>query len=260
VRRPFHADGLLDFLRPRCVPGVEEVVGTTYRRAFDGEVAEIDLRPDRVRGDALLAAMVADVDADPATIDARLSAVGVLAPLVRAAPGLRVPGTVDGAEIAVRAVLGQQVSVEAARTLAARLTAAHGRRLRRPSGGVTHAFPAPEALAALDPETLPMPRARGRCLVGLARALAGGMALDRASLLALPGIGPWTADYIALRTGDRDVLLHTDLGVRHALRRLGVPDGRVLVDACRPYGSYATLHLWRSLGSTGRAASGEPAP
>jgi AraC family transcriptional regulator of adaptative response / DNA-3-methyladenine glycosylase II len=121
--------------------------------------------------------------------------------------------------------------------------------LARPRGAVSHAFPEPAALARLDPEELPMPRARGRALVGLAGALADGLPVERQALLGLPGIGPWTADYVALRTGDRDVLLHTDLGVRHALRALGVEEPGPFAEACRPYGSYATLHLWRSLGA-----------
>jgi AraC family transcriptional regulator of adaptative response / DNA-3-methyladenine glycosylase II len=247
VRLPFHADALLDFLRPRCIPGVEEVDGDVYRRTVGGEVAEVAIRPHGVDGDLRLARAIADPDADPAAIDGALGAVRALAPLVAEAPGLRVPGTADGAELAIRAVLGQQVSVEAARTLAGRLTARLGVPLARPVGGVTHAFPTPAALAALDPETLPMPRARGRALVGLATALADGLPLERRALLSLPGIGPWTADYVALRTGDPDVLLLGDLGVRHALAALGVRDGRALAAACSPYGSYATVHLWRFL-------------
>jgi AraC family transcriptional regulator of adaptative response / DNA-3-methyladenine glycosylase II len=247
VRRPFDADGLLAFLAPRCVPGVEEVAGRVYRRAVRGEVLEVELAPDGMHGDEPLARAVTDPDADPVAIDGALAAVPVLAPLVRAVPGIRVPGTADPRELAVRALLGQQVSVAAARTLAGRLTAQLGRPLARPRAAVTHAFPAPAALAGLDPEALPMPRARGRALVGLAAALADGLPVRREALLGLRGIGPWTADYVALRTGDPDVLLHTDLGVRAALRRLGVEDVPALVEAARPYGSYATMHLWRAL-------------
>ncbi len=241
--RPFHAEGLLAFLAPRCVPGVEVTEGATYRRVVDGAVAEVDVRPDGLHGDAELAARLVDPAHDPLAVDARLAAVPALATLVAAAPGLRVPLAVDPRELAVRALLGQQVSVAAARTLAGRLVAELGRPLARPRGGVTHAFPEPAALAGLDPEELPMPRARGRALVGLAAALADGLAVERDALLALRGIGPWTADYVALRTGDPDVLLDTDLGVRAALARVGPVDA----EAVRPFGSTATMHLWRSL-------------
>jgi AraC family transcriptional regulator, regulatory protein of adaptative response / DNA-3-methyladenine glycosylase II len=166
-----------------------------------------------------------------------------------------VPGHVDGNEIAVRAVLGQQVTVAAARTIAARLTAELGKPVARPDGELTHLFPDVGALATLAPEDLPMPRSRGRALTALCRALAeGDVVLDRGAgrdetrqaLLAIPGIGPWTADYIAMRAlGDPDVFLPTDLGVRRALARLGP---NALVDqrdaAWRPWRSYALMHLW----------------
>ena len=146
----------------------------------------------------------------------------MLGPLVRATPGLRVPGQVDGDETAVRTVIGQQVSVAGARTVAGRIVAdARPARSTRRSPGLTHLFPDAATLAAVDPETLPMPRARGRALVGLATALADGtVVLDRGpdrddvrrALLALPGIGPWTADYVAMRAlGHPDVFLPTDL-------------------------------------------------
>ena len=189
-----------------------------------------------------------------------LGADPLLGPLVRAAPGLRVPGAVDGAELAVRAVLGQQISLAAARTAAGRLVAAHGEALPRPRGTVTALFPAPAVLGALDPTRLAMPRARARALVGLCRALADGelrldAGVDRAQarrrLLALPGVGPWTAGYVAMRAlGDPDVFLAEDLGVRHALRRLGGPDdpreARALAAAWAPWRSYASQHLWQA--------------
>jgi AraC family transcriptional regulator of adaptative response / DNA-3-methyladenine glycosylase II len=163
-----------------------------------------------------------------------------------------VPGAVDGAELAVRAVLGQQVSLRAAATLAGRLVAAVGEPLAAPVGGVTHLFPAPAAIAGLDPADLPMPRARARTLLGLAGALADG--LDLREVGTLPGIGPWTAGYIALRAlGDRDVFLAGDLGVRRALERLGAdPRPRAaaaLAERWRPYRSYAMHHLWGVLSS-----------
>jgi AraC family transcriptional regulator of adaptative response / DNA-3-methyladenine glycosylase II len=170
-----------------------------------------------------------------------------------------VPGHVDGDEVAIRTVIGQQVSVAAANTVTGRLVA----RLGEPSGdGGERLFPTAEAVAAHDPETLPMPRARGRALVGLCRALADGAvpldrSLDRAEvrarLLTLPGIGPWTADYVALRAlGHPDVFLPTDIGVRNALRGLdaGVDTQAALVArsaAWAPWRSYALLHLWSSL-------------
>jgi AraC family transcriptional regulator of adaptative response / DNA-3-methyladenine glycosylase II len=184
-----------------------------------------------------------DLDADPLAVDAALGADPLLRELVRAAPGRRVPGCVDAAEIAFRAVLGQQVSVAAARTQATRLTERLGEPLPAPSGAVTHLFPAPAALAELDPEELPMPRARGRSLVGLAAALADGLdPRDREALLSLRGIGPWTADYVAMRCGDPDIALETDLGVRRGLARLGADDHDT--DRWRPWRSYAVMHLW----------------
>jgi AraC family transcriptional regulator of adaptative response / DNA-3-methyladenine glycosylase II len=187
----------------------------------------------------------------------------LLGPLVRSRPGLRVPGAVDGDELAVRAVLGQQVSLAAGRTGAAKLVRAYGDPLPSSwteSTSLTHVFPGAARLAALDPESLPMPRARGRALIGLCRTLAdGGVRLDRgadrhdvrASLLALPGIGPWTADYIALRAlGHPDVFLPKDIGIRDALRGLGREPGDAsrLAAAWSPWRSYAQLHLWHTLG------------
>jgi AraC family transcriptional regulator, regulatory protein of adaptative response / DNA-3-methyladenine glycosylase II len=139
-------------------------------------------------------------------------------------------------------VLGQQVSVAAARTQAGRLVERCGEPLPEPQGAGKRRVTAPGALATLDPEQLPMPRARGRSLVTLAAALAGGLdPRDRAQLLELPGIGPWTADYVAMRCGDHDVLLEGDLGVRRGLARLG---GAADPERWRPYRSYALMHLW----------------
>jgi AraC family transcriptional regulator of adaptative response / DNA-3-methyladenine glycosylase II len=198
------------------------------------------------------------LDADPAPAVPGLKRDPLLDPLVTAAPGRRVPGTVDGAELAIRAVLGQQVSLRAAATLAGQLVTAHGVPLARPVGAVTHRFPAPAALAAADPAALAMPRARARALLGLAAALATGrLALTpgadgrevRAQLLALPGVGPWTAEYVALRAlGEADAFLPSDLGVRHGLERLGA-DGHptaaaARAEAWRPYRAWAMAHLW----------------
>ncbi|MGH3504767.1 MAG: DNA-3-methyladenine glycosylase family protein, partial [Nocardioidaceae bacterium] len=195
-----------------------------------------------------------DLDADPAAVDEYLGADSTIGPWVRKRPGIRVPGHVDGFEIAVRAVIGQQVSVSGARTVAARLTREYGDTVSAPDP-LTHLFPTPDALAAADPESLPMPRARGRALVRLSAAVAqGDVVLDRSAdrrevretLLALPGIGPWTADYIALRAlGDPDAFLPTDLGVRNGLARMGAdgaPASRA--ERWRPWRSYALMHVW----------------
>ena len=243
-----HAGELIEFLARRAVPGVEEVVDGVYRRSLpDGSVLEI--APDAsVDGDAGAARALLRLDADPEAIERALGDDRLLGPLVRAAPGRRVPGHPDGQELAVRALLGQQISVAAARTLAGRLTAALGEPLAAPRGGVTHRFPAPGALAALDPATLPTPRARGRALVGLAAALAAGEPVNE----RLPGIGPWTVAYVALRSGDDDAFLPTDLGVRHGLERLGADPRRAaeLAEAWAPYRGFAVAHLWHAAGTT----------
>ena len=206
---------LLPFLAARAVPGVEEVVDGVYRRSLaDGSVRELRSGEGAVEvdGDEGAARAILRLDADPEAILARLGSDPLLGPSVRAAPGRRIPGHPDPAELAVRALLGQQISVAAARTLAGRLVAAAGGPLERPVRGITHRFPTPEALAALDPETLPMPRARARALVGMAGKPFG---------THLPGVGPWTAAYVALRSGDDDAFLPTDLGVRSEERRVG---------------------------------------
>jgi AraC family transcriptional regulator of adaptative response / DNA-3-methyladenine glycosylase II len=208
-----------------------------------------------------------DLDADPVAVTDALGDDALLGALVRAAPGRRVPGHVDGAELAVRAVLGQQVSLAGAATLAGRLVATYGEPLARPLGRVTHVFPTAAALAAADPSTLAMPVARRRALLGLAAALASGeVELDagvdraraRAALHALPGLGRWTVEYVAMRAlRDPDAFLPTDLGVRHALDGLGA-DGRPaaaerLAERWRPYRAYAVQHLWASLAATAAA-------
>jgi AraC family transcriptional regulator, regulatory protein of adaptative response / DNA-3-methyladenine glycosylase II len=203
-----------------------------------------------------------DADCDPVAVADAFAGDPVVGPLVRRTPGLRVPGHVDGNEIAIRAVLGQQVSVAGARTVAARLTRAHGRPMPAESSqaaGLTHLFPDAASIAALDPRDLPMPRARGTALIALCAALADGrLALDRGpdrdqvrhALLDIPGIGPWTADYVALRAlGHPDVFLPTDVGIRHALTALGRDprDAAALAEAWRPWRSYAQMHLWQIL-------------
>jgi len=294
VRTPFAGEALLGFLRTRAVPGVEAADDTTYTRTLalphgsgvvtlvltdQPEPGSTALVPATFRLTDLrdLAAAVErvrrllDADCDPLAIADAFAGDPVLGPRVRATPGLRVPGHVDGDELAVRAVLGQQVSVAAARTAAARLTDEYGEplpsadadpsveRVETTDECLTHLFPTPARLAELDPETLPMPRSRGRALVALCRALADGdLRLDRGAdrddvrqrLLAIPGIGPWTADYVALRAlGHPDVFLPTDIGIRDALRGLGrdPADASDLAAGWAPWRSYAQLHLWQSL-------------
>ena len=159
----------------------------------------------------------------------------------------------------MRTVIGQQVSVTGARTVTGRVVVEHGRPVDTDVPGLTHLFPSADTLAAVDPESLPMPRSRGRALVGLAAALAGGeVGLDRgsdraavrAALLTLPGVGPWTADYVAMRAlAHPDVFLPTDLGVRNAIRGVGHDVAATLARAedWAPWRSYALMHLWNTL-------------
>jgi len=260
TRAPFDGAALVAHLGARAVPGVEEVVAGRYRRSLRAPggpaVIELESAADHVRltvRGAEPGVVVArcralfDLDAEPAAIAAVLGGDPVVGPLAAVAPGRRVPGAVDGAELAVRAVLGQQVSLRAAATLAGRLVTALGERLSEPVGAVTRLFPEPAAIAGLDPVRLAMPRARARTLLGLAAALADGLPL--AELAELPGIGPWTAGYIAMRAlGDRDAFLAGDLGVRRALERLGAdsrPRAAALsAERWRPYRAYAMHHLW----------------
>lgn len=248
---PLHPDNLFGHLVATAVPGVEEWRDGWYRRTVrlpDGPaIVAVTWRDGEVlmRGPESAVAgcrFLLDLDADPAAIDGALSADPILAPLVAGAPGRRVPRTLAPEEMALRAVIGQQVSTAAAATHAARLVRDAGEPLDDPEGGLTHLFPTAEAVAAVDPETLRFPQARRRTLIGLAEALAGGLGLDdRAALLALPGIGPWTVETIRMRAlGDRDAFVASDLGVAAALKRLGAPDP----ERWRPYRAYAVQHLW----------------
>lgn len=277
VREPFDGAALLDFLALRAVPGVEAIGDGWYERSLDlphgAGVVRVELldRPERyvpcsfslVDARDLAPALertrrLLDADCDPVAVGDQLAGDPLLAPLVRQRPGLRVPGHVDGSELAARAILGQQVSVVGARTLAARLVAAHGAPLGlEGEHAVTHLFPTAARLADIEPGSVAMPRARGRALAACARAIRDGeVLLDRsadrgeirAGLLALPGVGPWTADYIALRAlGDPDVFLPSDLGVRHAAEALGIDDLTGRSEAWRPWRSYALIHLWTAL-------------
>jgi AraC family transcriptional regulator, regulatory protein of adaptative response / DNA-3-methyladenine glycosylase II len=272
-RAPLDLGALLRFLGARAVPGVEDYTDGVYTRSLDlpggPGVVELSAGDGQVRCVLRLADLrdreiavqrcrwLLDLDTDPEPVRRALDPDPLLGPLVRAAPGLRVPGHVDGAEMAVRAVLGQQISVPAARTLAGRLTQRYGAVLPVAHGRVDRLFPTPAALRAAEAG---MPASRLRALRGLAAALDDGLVLhpevDRAEaerrLLALPRIGPWTASYLAMRAlRDPDVFLPTDVGVRHALTRLGRPadpaSAAALAEAWRPWRSYGLLHLWHSL-------------
>jgi AraC family transcriptional regulator, regulatory protein of adaptative response / DNA-3-methyladenine glycosylase II len=273
-REPLCPDNLFGHLAATAVPGVEEWREGAYRRTMrlPGGHGIVSLRPmDGYVGCDLALAdprdlpvavarcrWMLDLDADPGTVDGHLRADPVLAPLVSRNPGRRVPRTDDPAEFAVRAVLGQQISTAAARTLAGRLAAAHGEPVDDPHGGLTRLFPEPGALLKVDPDTLAMPRSRRDTLVGLVSALASGdlrltpggdVARARAALAALPGVGPWTVEMIAMRAlGDPDAFTATDLGVRLAARALGLPATPAALirrtRAWQPWRAYAVQHLW----------------
>ncbi len=277
ARPPFDGARLLEFLALRAVTGVEEVVDGSYRRslALPHGTGVITVTPaaDHVIGafrlDDLrdLNAAVArtrrlfDLDADPTSVDAALQADPVLAPLIARRPGLRVPGHPDGTELVTRAVIGQQVSVAGARTVAAQLTRRFGKPLDAPAGSITHLFPDAATLATVDAAEYPMPRARGSALRTVALAIADGeLMIDpgadrddlRARLVALPGVGPWTAEYVLMRAvGDPDAFMPTDLGVRRAFEanELDARPRAVLsrAEAWRPWRAYANAHLWASL-------------
>jgi AraC family transcriptional regulator, regulatory protein of adaptative response / DNA-3-methyladenine glycosylase II len=277
-RAPFDGAALLAFLGARAVAGVEACADGTYRRTlrlpYRHGTVELSLGSGYVGcmlrledwRDVTAAVQrcrhLLDLDADPVAIAEVLGRDAVVAGLVENSPGRRVPGSVDGAEMALRAVLGQQVSIAGARALAGRLTASWGRPLDHPEPGLTHLFPEPAVLAGLDPETLPLPRVRGRALTRLARMLAtGGLVLDHGAdrmevlhkLRSIAGIGPWTTSYIAMRAlGDGDAFPATDLGVRRAFGRLGLRTSASAITryarAWRPWRSYALVHLWASAG------------
>jgi AraC family transcriptional regulator of adaptative response / DNA-3-methyladenine glycosylase II len=264
---PFDGQALLDFFGRRAVPGVEQVADGAYARSLrlPGGAGVAELRPgdggllcrlwldDERDLDVALRCCrrLFDLDTDPGPIAERLAADPLIGRAVRASPGRRVPGSADGGELAVRAVLGQQVSLAGAATLAGRLVAEFGEPLARPVGTVTHLFPSPAALAAADPESLPMPQSRRRALRCLAAALASGeLVLEpgaNPALEQLPGIGPWTAAYIEMRAlRNADAFLPTDLGVRRALERLSQDPAAAeqIAERWRPYRAYALQHLW----------------
>jgi AraC family transcriptional regulator of adaptative response / DNA-3-methyladenine glycosylase II len=276
---PYDWDSMIAFLATRAIPGVEAVAGWTYRRSIEigGAAAGLDVhrRPgedclclrlpsasarDRRRITERVRALF-DLDCDPKRIARRLSRDTRLAPRLRRHPGLRVPGAWDPFEMAVRAILGQQVSVRGASTLAGRLVQSFGQPAHVDLPGVTHTFPTPARLAAADLRGIGLPSARAAAIRQFAMAIAEGrLVLDArrdldatiAALTDLPGIGPWTAHYIAMRAlREPDAFPAGDLGVRKALARDGVyPTAREverLAERWRPYRAYAVMHLWKSL-------------
>lgn len=277
VRTPFAYEGLFGHLAACAVPGVEEVRDGSYRRTLrlpaGSGIVSLAPEPDHVRCTLALddfrdlstaiarCRRLLDLDADPEAVVEALSADPDLSALVAKAPGQRIPRTVDEPELALRVVLGQQVSVKAARTHAARIVAAYGQPLTDAGGGLTHVFPAIEHLTEIDPVHLALPRSRQRSLASLIAALADGDVLldagcdwerTRRQLLAVPGIGPWTAEVIAMRgLGDPDAFPATDLGILLAAKQVGLPrNSRALTGHSgrwRPWRSYAAQHLWTVL-------------
>lgn len=276
-REPFALDELIAFLAARAVDGVEAASGGGYARVLalptaPGRVTIASSTPGRLRarfelGDARdlgpaveRVRRLFDLDSDPVASDAALSRDATLSRSVKARPGLRVAGCVDGAELAIRAVLGQQVTVKSATRMASRLAAEHGKSTGLPAGDglPDKSFPSAATIAELDPSKLPMPRRRASALKSMAVAIADGSiqldgAADRAELRAklqsIPGIGPWTAGYVAMRAlRDPDVFLTGDSGARAGMAALNLPDSGTEMEAAAarwsPYRSYALQHLW----------------
>lgn len=277
VRTPFAYQGVFGHLAAGAVPGCEEVRDGAYRRTLrlssGNGIVTLTPAPDHVRCLLVLddfrdlAAATArwrrllDLGADPEAVVEALSGDPALSPVVATAPGQRIPRTVDEAELAVRAVLAQQVSTKAARTHAARLVTAYGRPIHDQGGTLTHTFPSVQDLAEIDPIHLAVPKTRQRTLSMMVDAIADRRVnLDagcdwtraREQLLDIPGVGPWTAEVIAMRgLGDPDAFPVADLGVRLAATQLGLPQRQPdLLDRSarwRPWRSYATQHLWTTL-------------
>jgi len=273
-RQPMCPDNLFGHLAATAIPGVEEVCGSTYRRtlglAHGPGIVELTPTPEHIVCRAILSDLrdltaaiarcrwLLDLDADPIAVDRHLGSDPSLRPIIRKSPGRRVPRCVDGDEMAVRAVLGQQVSTAAARTHASRLVRAHGHSLPTRHGGLTHLFPSTEALVQAD---VGLPGNRRRALVALVTALADrrlviGPGCDRAEATAglgdLPGIGPWTTQMIAMRAlGDPDAFPASDLGVLRGAVALGMPATPTALlrysTAWRPWRAYAVQYLWSAI-------------
>jgi AraC family transcriptional regulator of adaptative response / DNA-3-methyladenine glycosylase II len=277
-RPPYDWPAMLGFLRVRAITGVESVEGDVYRRTIglDGQQGTVTVRP--ADGNALNATVrfprlsalpqiiarlrrVFDLAADPDAIALQLVKDPTLAPLVAARPGLRVPGAWDGFELAVRAVLGQQITVPGAIRLAGTLVTRFGTKLHEPDGALTHVFPDPAMLAGVDPASMSMPRNRGVALLAVAAAVVAdpqiftaGRGLEEAvaQLRALPGIGEWTAQYIAMRQlREPDAFPAADIGLMRAMAdSAGIrPTASALLaraETWRPWRAYAAQHLWAS--------------
>jgi AraC family transcriptional regulator, regulatory protein of adaptative response / DNA-3-methyladenine glycosylase II len=270
-REPYASAELLGFLAARAVAGLEDASEpAVYRRVLttahgpavvalqpgDGHVTARLRLPDLADLGGVVARLrrLLDLDSDPYAVDGVLASDPALAPLVAERPGLRVPGTVDGFELGVRAILGQQVSVAGARTLAGRIVAAFGEALPEQEGMLERAFPTPGVLAEADLAGFGLTGARMRALRVLAAEVASGrLPLDpgadraetRARLLALPGVGPWTAEYIAMRAlADPDAWPDSDLVLRRAVAARGARP-----ETWRPWRAYGALHLWADTGA-----------
>ncbi len=271
ARQPFAGRQLLDFLGHRAVPGVERYDGDTYARtlALPHGHGTIELRDAGDHIDAVFrltdwrdlapaagrVRQLLDLDADPLSVDEVLGNDAALRTLIDRQPGLRVAGSVDAAETLVRAVVGQQVSVAGARTVLGRITLAIGEPLTLNHDGLTHVFPSMDRLATSARDALPMPAARAQTLQRVGQLVATGAldlgaGVDRAALVdqlvAVRGIGPWTAQYVVMRgLGDPDIFLDGDLGVKHALAALDLDSSAS--DRWRPWRTYAMHHLWATL-------------
>jgi AraC family transcriptional regulator of adaptative response / DNA-3-methyladenine glycosylase II len=279
---PYDFGALLRFLRARAIPGVESVTDTRYARTIASGRARGTLsveadRPGRLRLTVHIPALTAlpsliararrllDLAADPDAIAGHLSTDRLLAPLVARRPGLRVPGAWDGFELAVRAVLGQQVTVSAATKLAGKVAELCGERIVTGDPELHRVFPTPERVVACDLSELGVPRARARTVSALAAAavehpelLSGGRSLDDAvqRLREIPGIGEWTAQYVAMRElREPDAFPAMDAGVLRALsaegHRISSAQALERAEAWRPWRAYAALHLWASLADAG---------
>jgi len=276
-RPPLDWQALAGWLRTRALPGVAEVNGRVYRRTLrlprGAGVVALEPLDTHIQCTLRLESMadltsavrqcrrLLDLDADPLSVVEVLSKDRRLSSIVKKRPGLRAPGAVDGTELAIQAVLGQQVSLAAARTLSSRLVTAHGDVIKIADPTLTHLFPHAASIADADLARLGVPATRRATLRAVARAVAGGtLALDPGAdrtetyqqLVQLPGIGEWTAGYIVMRAlGDPDTFLPSDLGIKKAVARLGIgSNARAISDhaaAWRPWRSYATHQLWATL-------------